>query len=277
MTECGITNLASCIPEKFYEYTLNLINAPLKPLLNLTKGLLTEPVNVEIFKHFWMIMVYIISIFYSLYFLIAGFNFLIAGFDVGRKENAKQWLKNTLLMIFFVQASYFLYTAILELSSLLSAGTINMINPDFFLITIDNLVNISLEMLFGLFYALTLMTTDVLLGLRYIIVSSGVVLFPLGLFLYFTLPLRTYGKLILNVLMVAVFLPFIQSLMLLCASMLLEIPIFSNFKILVMISAFTLLNLTMLFLIIFAIIKSAFAVLNSDMGRAAKTAAKYLV
>ena len=276
MTECGITNLAACIPEKFYEYTLNLINAPLKPLLSLTKGLLTEPVNVEIFKHFWMIMVYIISIFYSLYFLIAGFNFLIAGFDVSRKEKAKQWLKNTLLMIFFVQASYFLYTAILELSSLLSAGTINMINPEFFMITIDNLANLGLEISFGIFYVITLLATDILLGLRYITVSSGVVFFPLGLFLYFTPPLRTYGKLILNVLIVTIFLPFIQSLMLLCASMLLEIPIFKNFKILIMISAFTLLNLTMLFLIIFAIIKSAFAVLNSDMGRAAKTAAKLL-
>jgi len=51
MSDCGITNLADCIPEKMAEYLLNLINAPLKPLLNLTKGLLTEPVNVEIFKH----------------------------------------------------------------------------------------------------------------------------------------------------------------------------------------------------------------------------------
>ncbi|MBM3199434.1 hypothetical protein FJZ53_00760 [Candidatus Woesearchaeota archaeon] len=223
-----------------------------------------------------MIMVYIISIFYRLYFLIAGFNFLIAGFDVGKKETAKQWLKNTLLMIFFVQASYFFYKLILEVASLLSAGVINMIPEDFFLITIDNLVNLGLEMSFGLVYLSVLLTTDVLLGLRYLIVSAGVMLFPIGLFLYFTLPLRTYGKLILNVLMVAIFLPFIQSLMLLCASMILQIPIFQNFKILVMISAFTLLNLTMFFLIIFAIIKSAFAVLNSDMGRAAKTAAKYL-
>jgi len=276
MSDCGITNLADCIPEKMAEYLLNLINAPLKPLLNLTKGLLTEPVNVEIFKHLWMIMIYIISIFYSLYFLIAGFNFLIAGFDVGKKETAKQWLKNTLLMIFFVQASYFFYKLILEVASLLSAGVINMIPEDFFLITIDNLVNLGLEMSFGLVYLSVLLTTDVLLGLRYLVVSAGVMLFPIGLFLYFTLPLRTYGKLILNVLMVAIFLPFIQSLMLLCASMILQIPLFENFKILVMISAFTLLNLTMFFLIIFAIIKSAFAVLNSDVGRAAKTAAKYI-
>lgn len=277
MSECGITNLGACLPEKFYEYTLKIINAPLKPLLDLTKNLLTEPVNVEIFKHFWIIMVYLISIFYSLYFLIAGFNFLIAGFDVGRKERAKQWLKNTLLMIFFVQCSYFLYTAILEVSSLLSAGVINMIDPEFFLITIDSMLNISLELAFGIFYAIALLITDILLGLRYIIVSAGVVFFPIGLFLYFTLPLRTYGKLIINVLMIAIFLPFIQSLMLLCSSMLLEIPIFKDFKILIMIAAFTLLDLTMLFLILFAIIKSAFAVLNSDVGRGVKTAAKYLV
>ena len=41
MSECGITNWAVCIPEKLYEYFLNIINAPLQPLLDLVKDLLS--------------------------------------------------------------------------------------------------------------------------------------------------------------------------------------------------------------------------------------------
>ena len=58
---CGLTNLASCIPEKIYEYTLSIINAPLQPFLTLTKNLLSEPINLESFIPLWAIIVYIIS------------------------------------------------------------------------------------------------------------------------------------------------------------------------------------------------------------------------
>ena len=30
---CGLTNLASCIPEKIYDFIINILNAPLQPLL----------------------------------------------------------------------------------------------------------------------------------------------------------------------------------------------------------------------------------------------------
>jgi len=64
--KCGLTNLAACIPQKFYEYTLSVINSPLQPFLDLTKNLLSEPVNIENFLPLWAIIIYIISIFYGL-------------------------------------------------------------------------------------------------------------------------------------------------------------------------------------------------------------------
>jgi len=33
--KCGITNLATRIPEKFYSYTLGIINMPLQPFLSM--------------------------------------------------------------------------------------------------------------------------------------------------------------------------------------------------------------------------------------------------
>ena len=110
--KCGLTNLAVCIPQKFYEFTLNVVNAPLQPFLDLTKNLLSEPVNIENFIPLWAVIIYIISIFYGLFIIIAGFNLIVSGYSSERRERAKQWLKNVVLMVFFVQASYYIYSII---------------------------------------------------------------------------------------------------------------------------------------------------------------------
>ena len=73
--KCGLANLATCIPQKFFEFLHGLINAPLQPFLSLTKNLLSEPVNIQVFISLWAIIVYILSIFYGLFLILAGFNF----------------------------------------------------------------------------------------------------------------------------------------------------------------------------------------------------------
>lgn len=90
MSECGLTNLASCLPERFFEYIVYIINAPIQALLNLFKQLLTQPANIEMFYSVWAIIVYMISLFYGLFFLYAGFQFMISGYDAAKRENAKE-------------------------------------------------------------------------------------------------------------------------------------------------------------------------------------------
>ena len=64
--ECGLLNLASCIPQKIYEFFIKIINAPISPLLNITKSLLTEPVKLSLFSPLWAIILYVISLFYGI-------------------------------------------------------------------------------------------------------------------------------------------------------------------------------------------------------------------
>lgn len=268
--DCGLTNLASCIPEKLYQYTLSIINSPLQQLLTLVYNLLSEPVSTAGFLPLWAIIIYIISLFYSLFILFAGFNFIISGYSALRRENAKEWLKSTVLMVFFVQSSYYIYSLLIELSSTLSTGIINMINNEFFLLTIDNVPSTGMQIMLSLPYALTMLFTVILLSIRYLLVAAGVVLFPIGVFLNFIPPLRPYGKVVINILLIAVFLPFFDSLILLACSMAVDIPVFGNYKALAMIGSFTIVNVLMGLLILFAVIKAAFAALNSDIGKAAR-------
>lgn len=268
--ECSLANLGACLPEAIFNFFLGILNAPLEFLLDLINNLITEPVNLETFHYFWIIMVYIITIFYAFLFIYAGYCFLLSGHDVTKREKAKLFLRDTLIMIVAVNASFYLYGLLLEVSSLLSAGVISMIDHEFFLLNMDNFDNMGLEFVFSGVYVLTLLSTVILFALRYILTAVGLILFPLGLFFYFIPVLKSYGKLILNTLLVVVFIPFFSSLILLMGSLLLEIEVYENVQILVMISSFALVNVFLLFLIIFAIVKSAFSLLNSDVGKGVK-------
>ncbi len=272
--DCGLTNLATCIPQKFFEFILTIINAPLQPFLTLTKNLLSEPVNIEVFISLWAIIIYILSIFYGLFLIFAGFNFMISGYSAEKRERAKEWLRNIILMMLFVQASYYLYSILIELSSSMTAGILDMIDQKFFLLTVDNLTNFGLQIILAIPYLLTLLLTVILLSLRYLLVSTGVIFFPIGLFFYFIPPLQSYGKLVINVLLIVMFLPFIQSLMLLAASKVIELPTFQDYKIVIMVSAFFLINLSMVLLMFFAIAKAAMGVIKSDAGKTVALLAK---
>ena len=72
------------------------------------------------------------------------------------------------------------------------------------------------------------------------------------------------------------FLPFFDAVILFASSALMSIPVFENFKIVIMTAAFLCMNLMMIFLIIFAMLKAAMAVIESDTGRAAVKIGKYL-
>jgi len=255
--ECGLLNLSACIPQKLYDFFINILNSPIQPLLTLTKALMTEPIKLEAFVSLWAIILYVLSIFYGLLMFYSGFNFMISGYDVVKRTKAKEYFRNIFIMIVLVQASYFIYSAVIDVNSLLTAGVVSLVDQKFFLITADNIVNIGLQFFFAFLYVITLILTVIMLTFRYIIVAAGVVFVPIGIFLYFIPPVNNYGKLILNFLGTCIFITFFDSLILLVCSKLIDIPVFQNFKILVMITAFAILNFIMFYFIIFSALKSA--------------------
>ena len=260
MAECGLLNLAVCLPEKFFQYIANVINAPVKPLLGLIKTLLSEPTNLQLFVGVWAIILYIISMFYGFLIIYSGFNLIISGYDSRKRERAKDWLRNIIIMIILIQCSFFIYSLALELSSIMTKGILSLIDNSFFLITFDNAINISLEFVFIALYLLVLLITSILLISRYVMVALGVVLFPIGLFFYFTYPLRSYGSFIINLLATLIFLTFFDSIILIGFSKLVSLGIFSNFKILVVITGFLIIDILMILLMFFSVVKSALSI-----------------
>ena len=263
MAECGLLNLASCIPEKLFEFFISIINAPVKLLLGIIKKLILEPINLEAFLPLWAIILYILSIFYGLLLVYSGMNFMVSGHNEVRRAKSKEWFQNIFLMIVFTQASFFLYSLILDFSSLLSLGVMDLINPNFFLITADSLSSLGLQFFIGIFYIVTLLTTILILAIRYLAIALGIILFPIGIFLYFIPPVKDYGKLILNYLGVCIFMGFFDAIIFLTGSQLVTFGVFADIKTIVMISIFSMTNLMMLYLMFFSIIKSALKTASS--------------
>jgi hypothetical protein len=264
---CSLSNLGSCLVDAISSFISKILNAPLQPLVTLNKWLLSEPIKIDIFYSLWALMLYAISIFYGLLFLYAGFNFIISGHDVLRRETAKTWFRNLLIMIIVVQASYLLYQVILEIASGLTAGVIGLIDPNFFLLTFDNILNIFLEIILLIPYILVLLLTAVILLIRYAIVASGVALFPIGLFLYFIEPLRAWGRAILSFLGVNIFVSFFASIALLIFSKLTDIGAFGYFKIVLMISAFLVVDFLFVYFLFFGVVRAAIRTTSSVISK----------
>ena len=181
MASCGLLNFVSCLPEAFFSYISGILNSPLQPLLSAIEGLLSAQVNVDLFSSLWVIMIYMLSMFYALFILYSGFSFVISGYDVQKRESAKEWLKNIVIMIILVQASFFIYELGVQISSSMTSATLSLVSSDIFNTSSDNLTNIGLQLVFYLSSISVLLFTSILLIIRYGIVAIGVVLFPLGI------------------------------------------------------------------------------------------------
>lgn len=255
--DCGITNLASCIAQNFFEFLVSILNAPIQPLLDATYNLLTQPVNTSLFFDVWGIIVYILSMFYGLILLYTGFKFVLSGHSPIEREKAKRLLTNTIIMMVLVQASYSLYSLIIDLNSSIATTLFNLVQQNFFLVTIDNLSNIGLSLMLLLPYIISILITLVILTLRYVIVSSGVILFALGIFFYFIEPLNDWGKLIINFLISSIAITIFYAIIFLASAKLLDVGAFADIKIIVMTGAFSFINIVTIVVVGFALIKSA--------------------
>ena len=263
--DCGITNLADCISQSFFNFFLSIINSPIQPLLDAVNYLLTQPVNIDLFSSVWGIIVYMLSLFYGLLLMYVGFMFIISGHSVEKREKAKTDLANILIMIVLVQASFYLYSLLIQIVASFSTIILNMVPNNFFLLTIENITNIGLELSLVMPYLASILITLILLTLRYIIVSSGVLLFAIGIFMYFIPPLNYYGRFLINFVIASISITIVYSIIFLASSMLLEVGIFDNFKILVMIGAFTLVNAITIIITLFVLIKVASKVASPVM------------
>ncbi len=264
---CSFLNLAECITNGFQDWFLFNIAAPVIPLLSAVRYLLTTPPSIAVFGSLWGVIMHLISLFYGLFIMSAGLNFIISGYNPEKRTQAKEWLENIVLMIIFVQASYLIYSLIVEISTGITAGIVGLIDSNFFSLTFNNTVNVSLELMFGATYVIILIITVLLLGINYLFASIGVLFVPIGIFLYFIPPLRDIGKMILNTLGFIIFLPFFVGLILLGSSELVRIENYEFVKFIILVSSFFLCDIMIVLMAIAGVFRGITSLLQTNAAR----------
>ncbi len=182
-----------------------LVNFITPFLLAIKTFMTTNPDPDDLFD-LWEKVVTLISAFYVLLFLIAGLKFILGAYDAGQREEAKAWFKNALFIVIVVNASFYLYKALLDIGSGVASGLWEKKFEELFSFAAISSLN-----LYSLHYlALSAELLWFSLFFRYALLLIGVVVLPIGIFLFLVPPLKTYGSAILNLFGAAVFLQFID-------------------------------------------------------------------
>lgn len=243
------------ILESAKDIIINLFNEPVKNIVSLIKNLLISEVNINLFKDLWIFVVNALSLFYGIMILYVGLNLIIKSYDPMKRAKAKLMLRNSILIILLVNSSFILYDALLKLSHASIQVTYDFVNSDIYNIE-TNLNNLNQNIVFFILFLFTATLTLLTLGIRYLFVSIGLVLFPIGIVLYFFDSTKSYGLFVIESLLILIFLPLIHLLIIAGTSKLLEIQIFSNYSILLLIISYFLISIATIFALFMALFKS---------------------
>ncbi|MDO8537717.1 MAG: hypothetical protein Q7S21_02430 [archaeon] len=190
----GISNLPQDIAGFITNSIRQSLNGFVLILLGIAKILLIQNPNPFNYQSYWLIVVTIISAFYLIAFMAVGLKFLLGSYDEVQRMEAKEWAKNAVILVIAVNASLLFYYLFLLLGSAISLILWNNSLDAFFNAGSLDLLNFFLLGFFVICVLLALIT----LFFRYLILLAGVMLFPIGIFLYFITPLKNYGQTILH-------------------------------------------------------------------------------
>ncbi len=208
----AITGALGSIPSTvfglFREYLEGAMREINSQLVGLLKALFSANPDPEQMKAWADTAVAIVSAFYLLVFLAAGLAFMFSGISLERRHRAKEWLKNAISMVILVSISFPVYSAALEIATAITSLVLGSVPDSFFLLTAFSGMNIAALALSAMAASFAVIT----LFLRYLFLLMGAALFPIGLALYFTPPLRAWGVAIFNLIGAAIAMQFVDAL-----------------------------------------------------------------
>lgn len=223
------------------------------------KTFLVHPVEVSRFAESWKWVVTILSTGYILFLSFFGIKMLQAGSNPIEREKAKSNMGKIVIMILLTGLSLEMYELVLSINYALSSAIWSSVLDSFF--SYENLSTVNFFML--VYFSSSLLTAFTTVFLRYLIIMAGILLLPLAICLYFFEPLQAYGRLLIQVIGVAIFIPFVDSLILWGVSLAVqEAGTNSVVDLLFPSAGFLLVGIANAGLLFFAVLHSAFK--NSD-------------
>lgn len=250
----SFAELPAAVVDQFFASFKGIAASFLESLLFLAKQFVVTNPDIAPMFPLWQLIVYIISLFYLMLFLVVGFLFLYSSFDAEKRVDAKKWFKSTVIMIAVVGASFYLYDLFLDLG----AGVAGFLWSSEF----ETLFNAgelsSLNILLLMVYSGAVLLAFITFFIRHLFLLIGTAILPIALFLYFIQPLKAWGKMLLEIIFAAVLMQIIDVIIFIGAE-----AVWQQFEGLPDIAgwgptmAFTLVAITNNAIIFFALLKAA--------------------
>ncbi len=209
----ALTNLPGQIVSEFFTYLVNGLAS--------TAASLTDAAFKFIFASpdpHWLCSAYnaVMAVLNSLYALVLmglALFFIVRSGDVEGRLEARKWLENLLVMIVVLSFSFPLFCMLLDFNTYLVNSLANQsMNALFhFQANPANQIMALVVLLFGITFQ---MATYITLLLRYILIFVMLLLFPISIFLYFIPPMQNWGKTFIKIILVFIFMPTADALVL---------------------------------------------------------------
>ncbi|VVC00522.1 Uncharacterised protein [uncultured archaeon] len=247
----GLKDSIAAVFKDYFEGSAKEFNDPLVGFLEYLVSANPDPDSV---KGWFDSIALLLSSFYLLMFSGAGLMFLLSGISPEKRFEAKQWLKNSVIIIAAIAVSFPLYKMLLELSTAITIFIFGSGQASIFGFGALYGQGIASLLFLGFAASAALFT----IFLRYLFLTMGVALFPIGIFLSLVPPLRPWGRALLNILGAAMAMQFIDAILLAAAGQMATGPIASIGGALIPAFAFLCVAGVNLAFMLFALMKSAF-------------------
>jgi len=206
----SMAEIPEAVVDAFFSGVRDVIAGFVSPLFGLIKELMLHSIEPLDHVDLWLLVVTVISLCYGLLFLLVGFKFLLGSYDAVQRAQAKEWLKNAVVMVVAVNASLILYSLLLGLSSgMTSFLWSSQLEP-----LLELSETSTLNLLWVVVLAFNAFFAVISLFMRQVFLVAGIMLFPIGVFLYLIPPVRAFGYSILAVLVAVAFMPVVDVIVL---------------------------------------------------------------
>jgi hypothetical protein len=202
----SLSDMPAAVVNLFFSVLQSFVADFLSSLLFVAKMFIVSNPDISPMLPLWQTIVYIISLFYLILFMVVGFLFLFSSIDAEKRLTAKQWFKNTIIMIVCVAASFYLYDLVLRIGAAIAGFLWSSEFEALFQASQLSELNIVLLAV----YSIAVLGAFITFMIRYLFLFAGAAIVPIALFFYFIPPLKPWGKMLLEILFAAILMQIID-------------------------------------------------------------------
>ncbi len=210
-------NLPVCVVERFFNMLIDGFVYGAELFLENSLDFITSSPDIGLFCGPYSAVMDILESLYTLAFMAAGAYYILKSHDVEGRSSAKLWLKSIFAMILALSFSFSIFGMILDINeyittSLYAESFDNLLSVD------ASLSSLVFAFIMSFMFLNVAAVTFMSLLARYIMIPFLLLLFPIGIFLYFLPATREWGAFVFKFILLIVFMTSIDALLVLAMS-----------------------------------------------------------